>query len=109
MKLTHLARTVVIAVIIGASAIATATSAQACAGRGDHFLATLESHGIDADPDTALQLAEAVCSGLAEGETYDTLIDQGAADTGLSVEDFAFVVEQSVVFFCTESSDKLPN
>ena len=109
MKLTQLARTAVLVVAIGASVIATATSAQACAGRGDHFLASLESHGINADPDTALHLAEAVCSGLAEGETYDTMIDQGAADTGLSAEDFAYVVEQSVVYFCPEFSDKLPD
>lgn len=108
MKNILLARTAVIAVVIGASAIATATSAQACGGRGDHFLASLESHGIDADPGTALQVAEAVCSGFAEGETYDTLINQGAADTGLSAEDFAYAVEQSVVFFCPESSDELP-
>ncbi len=108
MKLTHLARTAVIATAIGASAIATAASAQACGG-GDHFLATLESHGIATEPATALQLAEAVCTGLADGEPYNTLIDQGVAETGLSHQDFAYLVEQSVVFFCPESSDKLPD
>ena len=107
-KVLPLARTAVIALAIGASALITATVAEACAC-GDHFLDTLESHGINADPASAFELADAVCSSLAEGEAYDALIDQGIADTGLSAGDFTFVVEQSVVFFCPESTQKLPS
>ncbi len=93
---------------IVAAAIAAAAPAEACSGSADHFLATLESHGIDPDPSFALELAEAVCSDLGEGEAYDVLIEQGVTETGLSHEDFVFFVKQSVLFFCPESTPKLP-
>ncbi len=108
MTLFALARAAVIAVAISASAIGTAAYAQAC-GTGDHFLSMLESRGINADPESAFELADAVCSGFAEGETYDVLIEQGVAETGLTRNDFVFLVEQSVLFFCPESIPKPPN
>lgn len=109
MTLIQFARATVITLAIGASAVTTALPAEACSGRGDHFLAALDSHGIAADPETAFELAEAVCSSLTDGWAYDALIDQGVADTGLSAADFAFVVEQSVVYFCPEFTQQLPH
>lgn len=107
MRLIPLARAAVIAVAISASAIGTAAYAQAC-GTGDHFLSMLESRGINADPESAFELVDAVCSGFAEGEAYDVLIGQGVAETGLTHDDFVFFVEQSVLFFCPESTPNLP-
>ena len=106
MRLIHLTRAAVVATTI-VSAIVAATSAGACSGT-DHFLATLESRAIHTDPSYALEIAEAVCSGLGTGEPYDALVEQGVAETGLSHDDFMFVVEQSVLFFCPESTPNLP-
>jgi hypothetical protein len=109
MKFTRLGRAAVIAVAIGLSTLPAAAFAQACSGGADHFLATLEAHGITMDPSMGLRVAETVCTALAEGETVDTLIDRGTAGTGLTAEDFGYVVEQSVHFFCPESAQQLPH
>jgi len=105
----RLAGTAAITVAISASAIGTASIAAAYP-LGDIFLANLESHGIAVDsPKQAFEAADTVCSLIAEGEPYETLIQRGVSDTSLTNEQFRYFVGQSVLFFCPESTPLLPH
>jgi hypothetical protein len=94
---------VLTAASIGAAATATAYPA------GDIFLYNLKSHGIVFDlPEQAFEAANIVCSLIASGEPYETLIERGVSDSGLTEAQFGYLVEQSVQFSCPTSSSYLP-
>jgi hypothetical protein len=94
--------------LAGTAAITVAISASAI-GTASIFLANLESHGVAMNsPEQAFEAADNVCSLIAEGEPYETLIQRGVSDAGLTNEQVRYLAEQSVFFYCPESTPVLP-
>lgn len=97
------------ATTIAASAIGTAGNAAAYPG-GEIFFDNLRSNGIPVGSlEEAAKAANIVCDLIADGESYDSVIATLGRDTGMSDEQVSYFVEQSVLFFCRESTPLLPD
>jgi Protein of unknown function (DUF732) len=104
-----LIRAAAVAAVLATASLGTAGIAAAYP-RAEIFLDNLRSHGIPAESEKqAVQTANAACSLLAEGEPYDSLIETGVEATGMTDDQFRYFVEQSVLFYCPQSTPLLPH
>ena len=108
-RAASLVRAAAVAAVLATASLGTAGIAAAYP-REDIFLDNLETHGIAAESEKqAVEAAIAACSLMAEGEPYDSLIETGVEVTGMTNEQFRYFVEQSVLFYCPESTSLLPH